>query len=409
VTGQTGLEVGDLAFYGGVSGFAEEGWRELSPSNLQQVYGDARWRGVGAESAFNLVYTNSNLIGNGSSPIQLLREDRSAIFTAPDQTKNELFGIATQNNFSLRPNVSLQANAYYRHLQRNTANGDDSDFDECAAPEGFLCAEQAPDHPITDTQDPIPSEVNGQAIGNGVFNTTGTTTDMVGGAAQAAIEEPLLALTNHFVLGSSVDAGFVKYNNKTQVGTLNPDRSVTGSGFFLGGNEFNTRLRFTNVYVGAYFSDTLSLTDELAATVAGRFNYEIIDLTDELGTELTGDHYYDRFDPAGWRDVPIDPQREPVRRLQRIESRADSGRAQLCRPGPSQCLRFRSSAAASDHSIVRGGSSGRTRPPRGPDVDPLVGRRLRIAQLRRHYLRSRGADARDGLLQERGDHAARGR
>jgi hypothetical protein len=100
VTGQSGREVGDLAFYGGVSGFAEDGWRELSPSNAQQVYADARWRGAGADSAFNLVYTNSNLVGNGPAPIQLLREDRSAIFTAPGQTKNALFGIATQSNFA---------------------------------------------------------------------------------------------------------------------------------------------------------------------------------------------------------------------------------------------------------------------------------------------------------------------
>ncbi len=252
VTGQTGLALGNVAFYGGVSGFAEDGWRDQSPSNLQQVYGDARWRGVGAESAFNLVYTNSNLIGNGSSPIQLLSEDRSAIFTAPDQTTNELFGIATQSDFSLRPNLSLQANAYYRHLQRDTANGDDSDFDECDSPEGFLCAEQAPDHPITDTQgNPIPSEENGEEIGSGVFNTTGTTTDAVGGAAQVAVEEPLFTLPNHFVVGSSVDAGFVNYDSETQVGTLNPDRSVTPSGIFVGGDEFNTRLRSTNVYVGA--------------------------------------------------------------------------------------------------------------------------------------------------------------
>jgi outer membrane receptor protein involved in Fe transport len=308
VTGQTGLEAGNLAFYGGVSGFAENGWRDQSPSNLQQVYGDARWRGVGAESAFNLVYTNSNLIGNGSSPIQLLREDRSAIFTSPDQTKNELFGIATQSNFALRPNASLQANAYYRHLKRDTANGDDSDFDECDSPEGFLCPEQAPDHPITDTQgNLIPTAVNGQEIGNGVFNTTGTTTDMVGGTAQAVSEQPLLGLANHFVAGTGVDAGFVKYNSKTQVGTVTSDRSVTGSGIFVGGDEFNTRLRSTNVYLGAYFSDTLSLTEKLAATVAGRFNYEIIELTDLLGSELTGDHHYDRFDPAAGLTYQLTP------------------------------------------------------------------------------------------------------
>jgi outer membrane receptor protein involved in Fe transport len=308
VTGQTGAQAGDLAFYGGVSGFAEDGWRDLSPSNLQQVYGDASWHGVGADSAFNLVYTNSNLIGNGPAPIQLLRQDRSAIFTAPDQTKNEVLGIATQSNFTLRPNVSLQANAYYRHLHRDTVNGDDSDFDECDSPEGFLCTEQAPNRPITDTQgNPIPSNVNGQDIGDGIFNTTGTTTEMVGGTAQVTVEQPLFGLANHFVMGPSVDAGFVKYDSKTQVGTLDPDRSVSASGIFIGGDVFNTRLRSTNVYVGAYFSDTLSLTDRLAATVAGRFNYEIIDLTDELGTELTGDHDYDRFNPAAGLAYQVNP------------------------------------------------------------------------------------------------------
>src|SRR5262249_22528063 len=144
------------------------------------------------------------------------------------------------------PEVSLQANAYYRHLHRDTANGDDSDFDECDSPAGFLCPEQAPDHPITDTQgNPIPSAVDGAEIGSGVFNTTATATDMVGGAAQAAIEEPLFTLPSHFVLGTSVDAGFVDYDNASQVGTLNPNRSVAGSGFFIAGNEFNTRLRST--------------------------------------------------------------------------------------------------------------------------------------------------------------------
>ena len=89
---------------------------------------------------------------------------------------------------------------------------------------------------------------------------------------------------------------------------------MTGSGIFVGGDEFNTRLRSTNVYVGAYFSDTLSLTNELAATIAGRFNHEIIDLTDELGTELRESRF--QSVQSGRRpDVPVGSIRQPVRRL----------------------------------------------------------------------------------------------
>jgi outer membrane receptor protein involved in Fe transport len=300
VTGQTGLKSGNFAFYGGVTGFAEDGWRQHSPSDVQQVYADGRWRGESGELGVNLLYSNSDLIGNGLSPVELLAADRSAIFTFPDQTKNEVLGIASQGDAALTDTVSLQGNAYYRHLRRDTLNGDQSEFEDCTGiggPPGTLCEDAGtPDEEqIEDLSgNPIPTAVGG----DGVLNGTGTSTDMAGGALQTTVEERLFGLENHLVAGVSVDFGFVSFNSQSEVGMLTEERGVAGSGIFVGGDEFNTRLDATNRYLGVYVSDTLSLTDALSATFAGRFNHAEIELEDRLGTELTGDHSFDRFNPA---------------------------------------------------------------------------------------------------------------
>ncbi len=338
VTGQTGLEVGDLAFYGGVSGFAEDGWRQLSPSNLQQVYGDARWRGVGAESAFNLVYTNSNLIGNGPSPIQLLREDRSAIFTAPDQTKNELFGIATQSNFTLNSSVSLQANAYYRHLRRDTANGDDSDLDECASPEGFLCpgtSAEPSDHRHAGEPDSLASGRRGDRQRNLQHDPND---DGHGGWRGASRRGgAVVRLTNHFVMGSSVDAGFVNYNNQTQVGTLEsgPQR-----------DRFRLLPRRRRVQHAAALDERLRgrllLRHAFPDGRTGGDRRRAVQLRDHRSDGRARNRAHRRSPLRSVRsrsgaDVPTEPLRQRVRRLQRIEPRAYAGRAQLRGPDGQPC------------------------------------------------------------------------
>ncbi|MGH7351823.1 MAG: TonB-dependent receptor domain-containing protein, partial [Candidatus Methylomirabilales bacterium] len=108
----------------------------------------------------------------------------------------------------------------------------------------------------------------------------------------------VLEMRNHFVLGIAVDASWVDFRNRSEVGALTPNRTVMGSGFFVAGDQFNTDVDVQNFFFGVYFSNTLSITDDLAVTLAGRFNHANIEIDDNLGTELTGDHTFNRFNPA---------------------------------------------------------------------------------------------------------------
>lgn len=297
-TGQTGQQIGDFAFYGGVTGFDESGWRDHSPSDVQQVYADGRWRGDMTEAGVNFLYSHSNLIGNGPAPIELQDMDRAAVFTFPDITKNEVFGMSADGNHAFTDTVSVQGVGYYRHLLRNTVNGDDSDFEDCTEVGniGFLCEDPGPGEEVV--EDVFGNPIPVAAIGSGLLNTSKTVTNVFGGAAQVTVDEPVDGMDNHFVAGVSIDAGFSSFDNGSETGFLNSARGVTPTGILVGGTEFNTDLNTESWYYGVYFADTLSVTQDLAVTFAGRYNIAEVSLDDQFGTELDGDHSFSRFNPA---------------------------------------------------------------------------------------------------------------
>ena len=106
------------------------------------------------------------------------------------------------------------------------------------------------------------------------------------------------------VFGAAVDLAKVDFTFNSEVGTLRDDRSVTGSGRFVGifgqapDDLFNTAIDTDNRAFGIYFSDTLSLSDRAHLTVSGRYNAARIAILDRLGTSLDGTHTFSRFNPA---------------------------------------------------------------------------------------------------------------
>ncbi len=299
----------NAAVYFGMSGFDESGWRDNSPSDFAQFYGDVAFRGVDLEGNVSLLYADTDLNGNGAAPSELLEVDRDAVFTHPDNTKNELFALQAQVHRSLTEELSLQSNFYFRQARRKTLNGDAAEFDACAVdPDGDpaeeLCEDDGAGDPLVNLKQGGFVEEDEANGGDGVFNRSVTSTTGYGGSLQGNLRSDLFAFDSALTIGASFDFADVDFANNTEIGGLTADRTVAASGIFIGvagespNDEFNTSLRAETEYYGLYFSETLSPTPRLTLTGAGRYNYARIDLTDKFGGNLAGTHTFGRFNPA---------------------------------------------------------------------------------------------------------------
>ena len=65
----------------------DDGWRDFSPSRLYNGYADLGFDLPGGGLHMKIVGADTNLTGNGVSPVELLAADRRAIYTAPDTAK----------------------------------------------------------------------------------------------------------------------------------------------------------------------------------------------------------------------------------------------------------------------------------------------------------------------------------
>jgi outer membrane receptor protein involved in Fe transport len=317
---QHGQRSGDVAAYVALRGLGESGWREFSPSDLRQLYGDVGWRGARGEVHADVVGADNSLTGNGTTPVELLAVDRAAVFTHPDQTHNKYARLGLSGLVAIDDANTLQAVAYYSNFDQRTRNADAAIVEACDANAAVICVEDGP--PLTDrNRNPIANFITGSPYAaafpkfrNGgpyaFLNQTGTDTNGYGLSLQLTNVEPLFDLPNHFVVGASYDGGATTFSATTAVGGLSLDRGFVGPGVVVAqadGSITPVRVAATNNYYAVFASDTLDVTQELAVTVAGRFNLADVALNDKLGTSLTGGHSFDRFNPSAGATYKLMP------------------------------------------------------------------------------------------------------
>jgi len=137
----SGWNNGTWGYFLDVHNFAENGWRNFSPTKAKQVLGTLSWQNDRGNLDLTLAANDNDLRGNGAVPIQLLEQNRKAVFTHPDQTVTRMFFSQLSGSYSLTDAIQLSGNAYFRQNRIRTFNGDDSDYDECESNAAFLCDE----------------------------------------------------------------------------------------------------------------------------------------------------------------------------------------------------------------------------------------------------------------------------
>jgi iron complex outermembrane receptor protein len=129
----------ELGWYFTGTRFKEDGWRDSSPSDVNQFFGKISHRTAKHELDLNLTHANSDLIGNGLTPLSFYEQRRKSIFTSPDNTRNKMTMVSLTGGYWLDDVHMLSGTIYVRKNNVRTLNGDANDeFGGPGDPEGVL-------------------------------------------------------------------------------------------------------------------------------------------------------------------------------------------------------------------------------------------------------------------------------
>jgi len=316
-----------LHWFTGGNLFFEDGWRESSPSSVRQLFSKLGYQREKTTLSLTAAYANNGLIGNGLQDFRLLARDHRSVYTKPDLTAHRAPFLNLTLQHALSPRLALAANAYFRHIRTRTLNGDSNEdsldqslYQPNAAERAALSAAGYTGFPLsgeTAANTPFPKwrcianvllrDEPGEKC-NGLLNRTTSQQRNYGLSAQLTFA----AARHQFTAGAAYDGNSVGFSQSTELGYLNPDRSVTPLGAFadgvtggdVDGEPFDTRASLRGrIHTGSLFlTDTFHL-GRLHLTASGRFNQTVIDNLDLIrptpGTgSLTGRHTFRRFNPA---------------------------------------------------------------------------------------------------------------
>jgi iron complex outermembrane receptor protein len=299
----SGWNNGTWGYFLDLHHFEEDGWRDFSPTKADQAFGTLSWRGDKGSLDLTLGGNDNDMRGNGAVPVQLQEQDRSAVFTHPDQTITRMFFSELAGSYDLADDIEVSGNAYFRQNRIKTFNGDNSDFDNCefAGNAGLLC-----ENPEDDPDEEAVVDINGNqvaatdAVEGATNNTSQTYMRSRGGTLQTAFAQDLFKHKNNLTVGTSYDYAEVHFGSDTELGSLTDTRGTTQSGILV--DESRVRLHTNTSTVGVFLTDSFSITDDLTATVAGRYNYSHINMEDKYindpANTLDGSHTFERLNPS---------------------------------------------------------------------------------------------------------------
>src|SRR5262245_61828192 len=282
--------------------FAEDGWRDDSPSDVRQIFGKVGWQRQAHDLSLSLGYANNALTGNALQELGFLDRDYASVYTKPDETDNRSTFFNATTRHRLGSKLTVSAHGYYRNIHTDTINGDLNEASLDQAVYQPTSAEQAalaaagytgfPTSGANASNTPFPFWrcianvlLNDEPaeICNGLNNRTETTQYNTGAFAQLTRRDSVGRNgVNQCTAGGGYDRSRAHFIQSTELGYLNPDRSVTGVGAFgdgetggtVDGEPFDARVDLDGLTqtASAYATDTISIGAAWNVTLSGRYN-----------------------------------------------------------------------------------------------------------------------------------------
>ena len=119
-----GVNNGTFALFGAGNFFLEDGWRKNSPSEVNQFFGKASYRGDKLDLNLSTLIVGTDLVGNGLLPSEMYAQDRNGVFTSPDTTKNRLGQFQLSGSYFVNDNFTVTGQVYRRNSDRKQVGAD---------------------------------------------------------------------------------------------------------------------------------------------------------------------------------------------------------------------------------------------------------------------------------------------
>lgn len=119
-----GWNNGDFALFGAGNFFLEDGWRDNSPSKVNQLFGKASYRADKFDLNLSTLLVQTELVGNGLLPSEEYARDRNSVFTSPDTTKNRLGQFQLSGSYFVNDNFTVTGQMYRRNSKRKQTGAD---------------------------------------------------------------------------------------------------------------------------------------------------------------------------------------------------------------------------------------------------------------------------------------------
>ena len=331
---------GQLGYYLNVEHFDEDGWRDQSESDALNIYGSVGWRSEYSALNLNLQHGESDLIGNGASPVELIQISREAIFTGPDITENDMTMVSLDFAHNVSSGISFSGNFFWRENDTDSFNGDGTEFAVCEFAGGTDLIEGLEEDDVEELgiddddlcegqfadADALEDFLNDLAMGLGEdeeFNIEGFEDDELsgtgilsdeainnisnrvqesfGGDFQWTLRGTFFDTPGQVVLGGAYFNGQTNFNSVLELADIDPLTRITtglGTGTFV--DEAATNIRTETESISAYITAALDLNDDVTLTLSARANDTSVRLNDlsSQRPELNGDHSFNRINPA---------------------------------------------------------------------------------------------------------------
>jgi outer membrane receptor protein involved in Fe transport len=311
-----------VGFYAGAGSSHETGWRDYSPSRVQQVFLRGDWhRDDATDVALSYTGAHAKLFGTQTIPIEWAETPKTA-FTWPDYFINNLSQVNLLGRRQLDPAWAVQVNIHVRISQSRGFDSNTSDFDAYDPAEGgplgyAVDGPYDPDSleqyfyrgvtPPYDPRDPA-ATINNVVAANELANVH---TRTWGGILQAVNNRELWGRANQLTMGIDLDAGSSVFTQSGQPAYFpyEPARRGETVGLLPFAMTPLTHAGSSNRDYGIYFVDVAALSDAVHLTVGGRYDYSELAVRDLSGEEadIDGRQTFHRFNPSAglaWAVTP---------------------------------------------------------------------------------------------------------